>query len=186
MNRRINVILLDIRNMVVLVDEKDRPIGLEDKLKAHQNGGRLHKAISVLVFNGKGETLLQQRAMTKYHAPGKWANTCCSHPMDKESSLDAAHRRLKEEMGFDCNLKEAFEFIYKADVGGGLTEYEYDHVFFGDYEGEIIPNCDEVMAYRWEGLDDVKKETKRNPGEFASWFVLLVDEVIKYKSGRRS
>ena len=107
--------------MVVLVDDHDKEVGLEEKMKAHRNGGKLHRAISVLIFNKEGQTLLQQRADTKYHSSGLWANTCCSHPFKGESAIDAAHRRLEQEMGFDCELEEVFTFIYKVDVGSGLT-----------------------------------------------------------------
>ena len=163
---------------VILVDEKDRQLGLEDKMGAHQNGAKLHRAFSVFVFNSKGETLLQQRAMSKYHSQGKWTNTCCSHPMPGETAEQAAHRRLKEEMGFDCEMREAFSFIYRADVGNGLTEHEFDHVFFGTYEGKPKPDKDEVMDYRWVSLDELKKEIQKTPEAFTPWLRIGLDRVI--------
>ncbi len=164
---------------VILVDDKDMQIGLEDKLKAHQNGAKLHRAISILVFNSKGDTLLQQRAMGKYHSQGKWANTCCTHPMPGESLEDCAHRRLREEMGFDCKLNEVFSFIYKADVGNGLTEHEYDHVFFGVYEGEPKPNSEEVMNFRWVSLEKLKQQMVEKPDDYAPWLRMCLDRAIE-------
>ncbi|MDE1873708.1 MAG: isopentenyl-diphosphate Delta-isomerase [Candidatus Micrarchaeota archaeon] len=167
---------------VILVDESDREMGLEDKLAAHRNGAKLHRALSVMVFNGGGETLLQQRAMGKYHTQGRWSNTCCSHPYPGESPEHAAHRRLKEEMGFDCELNEAFVFTYRADVGNGLTEHEYDHVFFGTYDEEPKPDLEEAMAYRWESLENLQKELKENPGRFTPWLGAMVEKAIAARS----
>lgn len=164
--------------MVILVDENDRQLGLEDKLAAHRNGARLHRAFSVFVFNKRGEMLLQQRAMGKYHSQGKWTNACCSHPMPGESVVDAAHRRLREEMGFDCDMREAFSFIYKADVGNGLTEHEYDHVFLGNHDGGIEINEEEAMDYRWISLEKLKEEMRQNPDAFTPWLRISLDRVI--------
>ena len=172
-----------MRNLVVLVDVRDRQLGTMDKMLAHQNGGMLHRAFSVFVFNGRGETLLQQRAMTKYHTPGKWTNTCCSHPFPNEGVLDAAHRRLGEELGFDCKLKEAFAFTYLADVGKGLTESEYDHVIFGTYDGDPRPNPEEVMAFRWIGLDELNKEIRGDPEAFTPWIAMIVGKVTAFRRG---
>ncbi|MEM0087033.1 MAG: isopentenyl-diphosphate Delta-isomerase [Candidatus Micrarchaeaceae archaeon] len=166
--------------LVVLVDENDKQIGTEEKIKAHMNGGKLHRAISIFVLNSKGETMLQRRALSKYHTPGMWSNTCCSHPFPNESVLDAAHRRLKEEMGFDCEMKEAFSFIYKTPVGNGLTEWEYDHVIFGSYDGKATPNPDEVMDWRWISLDDLKKEIQKDGEKFTPWLKIVLYKVIQY------
>jgi isopentenyl-diphosphate delta-isomerase len=163
---------------VILVDESDRQIGLEEKLKAHKNGAKLHRAFSIFVFNNKGETMLQKRAMSKYHTQGKWTNTCCSHPMPGEEVADAAHRRLREEMGFDCEMKEAFSFIYKAEVGNELTEHEYDHVFFGTYEGKPKLNKEEAMSFRWIPLAKLKEEVQKNPDNFTPWLKISLDKVI--------
>jgi isopentenyl-diphosphate Delta-isomerase len=166
---------------VILVDERDNPTGLEEKLKAHQNGGKLHRAISIFVFNKKGETMLQQRAMSKYHAAGKWSNTCCSHPMYEESVDAAAHRRLMEEMGFDCDMRKVFTFIYKAEVGNGLTEHEYDHVIFGSYDGEPKLNKEEAMDFRWVPLDKLHDEIIKTPDRFSPWLRIVLDRVIDYR-----
>ena len=165
---------------VVLVDENDNEIGTEEKLKAHQNGGKLHRAISVFVFNTKGELLLQRRALTKYHAPGLWANTCCSHPRPGESVKDAAKRRVKEEMGFECEVEEMFALIYKADVGNGLTEYEYDHIFIGIWEGEPKPNPEEVSEWKWVKIEEIEKDIKQKPEKYTPWFRIIFPKVMEY------
>ncbi|MGC8649234.1 MAG: isopentenyl-diphosphate Delta-isomerase [Candidatus Micrarchaeia archaeon] len=165
---------------VILVDENDVPVGTEEKMRAHQNGGKMHRALSIFVFNNKGETYLQKRALVKYHSAGKWSNTCCSHPLPNESVLNAAHRRLKEEMGFDCELEEVFNFPYRADVGNGLTENEFDHIIFGIYNGEPKPAPEEVMDWRLSSLSDLKREITKNKENFTSWLVLMIDEVIKH------
>jgi isopentenyl-diphosphate delta-isomerase len=169
---------------VILVDEHDTQVGVEDKLRAHQNGAKLHRAISVFVFNSKGETLLQRRAMAKYHSKGKWANACCSHPAPGEGVAEAARRRLREEVGIECDVREAFSFVYRADVGEGLTEHEYDHVFFGDYDGKVRPNGDEVMDYRWVPLGRLRQEVAAKPDEFAPWLRICLDRVAKSYSER--
>lgn len=164
--------------LVILVDENDNQIGTERKLAAHQDGGKLHRAFSIFIFNSKGETLLQQRAHTKYHAPLMWANACCSHPFPGETTLDAAHRRLGEELGFDCPLQEKFSFIYREPVGNDLTEYEFDHVFFGVYEGEMDLNRDEVETVKWISTGELKGNIKSNDRDYAPWLRICLDQVI--------
>ncbi len=176
--------VLYLPEFVVLVDENDKEIGVEEKLKAHQNGGKLHRAISVFIFNSKGELLLQRRALEKYHAPGLWANTCCSHPRPGESVEQAAKRRIKEEMGFECEVKEIFSMIYKADVGNGLTEYEYDHVFIGFWEGEPMPNPKEVCEWKWASLEEIERDMKENPEKYAPWFRIIFPKVAEYVRSR--
>ncbi len=166
---------------VILVDDKDRQIGTEGKLAAHENGAKLHRAFSIFVFNSKGETMLQQRAMSKYHTPGKWTNTCCSHPIPGESIIDAAHRRLKEEMGFDCEMKEVFSFIYRADVEKGLTEHEYDHVIFGSYEGKPRLNKEEAMDFKWISLEDLGERIKSKPEDFTPWLKIALGKVLSFR-----
>ncbi len=164
---------------VILVDESDNQIGTERKMAAHKNGGKLHRAFSIFVFNSRGELLLQQRAKQKYHAPLMWANTCCSHPRPGESILEAAHRRLKEELGFDCPLEEKFSFTYREPVGNGLTEWEFDHVIFGHYDGPVIPNQDEVESVKWITLDELKRELTADPEKYAPWLRICIDRVIR-------
>lgn len=171
---------------VILVDHDDNQIGIEEKLKAHEDGGKLHRAFSIFIFNRKGETMLQQRALTKYHGGGLWSNTVCSHPRVGETILHAAHRRLKEEMGFDCEMKEAFAFEYEAAMDKGLTEHEYDHVLFGTYDGEPRINREEVQDWRWMDLFDLGKEFSRNPGSYTPWIRICIDMVVKhYKKGKK-
>ena len=172
---------MDVKNMVILVNkETDEAIGTEEKMKAHdKENGKWHRAISVFIFNDKGETMMQQRDKKKYHSGEKWSNTCCSHPMPGESVIDSAHRRLMEEMGFSCKLKNAFMFKYEADVGKGLTEKEYDYIFFGRFNGEPKPNSDEVSEYKWMGLQELTSDISKNPDSYTPWLRLMIGEVSK-------
>jgi|TARA_B110000495_G_C22881034_1_gene513822 isopentenyl-diphosphate delta-isomerase len=163
---------------VILVDENDTPLGTMEKMEAHEKGV-LHRAFSVFIFNTEGEMLLQQRAFSKYHSGGLWTNTCCSHPKEAESTMEAAHRRLKEEMGFDCEIKEVFDFIYKKKLDKGLTEHELDHVFIGEYEGEIKFNPEEVNAYTYKAVQEVLIEVVQFPEKYTEWFKICLDEVVK-------
>jgi isopentenyl-diphosphate Delta-isomerase len=153
---------------VILVDEHDNEIGTGEKLLVHEQG-RLHRSFSIFVFNEQGEVLLQQRAKTKYHSGGLWSNTCCSHPKPGEATLDAAHRRLKEEMGFDAELKEVFEFVYKVALDHGLTEYEYDHVCIGTFSGTPAPNPEEVGDYKYMSMEDLKQDISNHPELYTYW-----------------
>jgi isopentenyl-diphosphate Delta-isomerase len=154
---------------VVLVDENDAEVGTLEKQRAHQEG-RLHRALSVFVLNSRGEMLLQRRAAAKYHSAGLWTNTCCSHPRPGEDVEAAAHRRLREEMGIDCALTPLFAFTYRAPVGPGLVEHEYDHVFAARYDGEPAPSADEVDGWRWVAVDQVACEVAEDPEAFTPWF----------------
>lgn len=163
---------------VILVDEQDQALGLMEKMEAHEKGV-LHRAFSVFVFNDKGELMLQQRALEKYHSGGLWTNTCCSHPRDGESVEDAAHRRLQEEMGFDCALEKKFHFIYKRALDKGLTEHELDHVFFGIYNDVPNINLEEVASYKWVNMAKLKNDLQANPHLYTEWFKICFDEVVK-------
>ena len=160
---------------VVLVNEKDEQIGLMPKLEAHEKAV-LHRAFSVFVFNEQGALLLQQRAAHKYHSPLLWTNTCCSHQRDGESNLEAGRRRLKEEMGFDCELTELFSFIYKAPFDNGLTEHELDHVMIGSFNEDPVINTDEVAAFRWMSIEDVKEDMAVHTEHYTVWFKIIFDE----------
>jgi len=164
---------------VVLVDREDNELGLMEKQQAHM-AGLLHRAFSVFVFNSNGELMLQQRAASKYHSPTLWTNTCCSHPREDESYKDAAHRRLVEEMGFECELNYKFNFIYKANLENGLTEHELDHVFIGTFDGVPQLNADEVMAYRWVDMEELKKDMQKNPQNYTAWFKIIFDQYISH------
>ncbi|UAB80161.1 isopentenyl-diphosphate Delta-isomerase [Marixanthomonas sp. SCSIO 43207] len=164
---------------VVLVNEKDEKIGLMPKMEAHEKA-LLHRAFSVFVFNDKNELMLQQRALHKYHTPGLWTNTCCSHQRDGESNIDAGKRRLQEEMGFTTDLKETISFIYKAPFDNGLTEHEFDHILVGKYNEEPNINPDEVAAWKWMTLEDVKKDIKNNPAIYTEWFKIIFDKFYQH------
>lgn len=161
-----------MQEFVVLVDKNDRKKGLMEKMEAHEKG-LLHRAISVFVFNSKKELCIQQRALSKYHSAGLWTNTCCSHPRDGEDVLEAAHRRLMEEMGMKCDLKKSFDFIYKAQFDNGLTEHELDHVFIGYSDSEPIINLEEVESYKWISLEDLKNDMAENPESYTAWFKII-------------
>ncbi|WP_312398040.1 isopentenyl-diphosphate Delta-isomerase [Chryseobacterium sp.] len=164
-----------MEELVVLVNPQDNVLGLMEKQQAHINGV-LHRAFSIFLFNEKGEMLLQQRADEKYHSPLKWTNAVCSHPRKGETYLDAANRRLKEELGIETELSEKFHFIYKADVGGGLWEHELDHVFVGNFNAEFNLNKNEVAAVRYISLEDLDRELAENPDNFTEWFKIILAE----------
>lgn len=168
-----------MNDLIILVDENDKPIGTEEKLKAHQKAN-LHRAFSIFIFNDKGQLLLQQRALDKYHSGGLWTNTCCSHPRPKEETINSAHRRLKEEMGFDCELTEVFSFKYKNAFSNGLTENEFDHVFIGKYNNEPIPNPTEVNAYKWVDVKWLEQDMENNKEIYTVWFKICFKKVLDY------
>ena len=168
-----------MNEMVILVNSEDKEIGLEEKMKAHKEG-KLHRAFSVFIFNLKGEMLLQQRADHKYHSGGLWSNTCCSHPRSGENVEQAGNRRLKEEMGFDCNIKKAFHFIYKTELDHDLIENEFDHVLVGNYDGKVNPNPQEVKDFKWISIDTLKSDIYKNPENYTVWFKIAFDKVIDF------
>jgi len=164
-----------MEDSVILVDEQDRVLGEMPKLEAHEKGV-LHRAFSVFIFNDKGETMLQRRADSKYHSPGLWSNTCCSHPRMGETNIQAGERRLLEEMGFTVPLKESFSFIYKAKFGNGLTEHELDYVLLGKYNGQPKLNSEEVSEWKWATLEGLSDEIKQSPHLYTFWFKNLMTE----------
>lgn len=164
---------------VILVDENDNEIGRANKVDAHRDGGKLHRAVSVFIFNANVECLLQRRASHKYHFPDKWSNACCTHPRPGETSLAAAQRRLHEEMGFSCDLEEVFSFSYVATCQTGLTEREFDHVFVGRYDGIVKPNPDEASASRWMNRRALTLELQQCPETFTPWFRNALPRVLK-------
>ena len=167
---------------VILVDKNDRQVGLMEKQEAHIKG-LLHRAFSVFIFNTKNELLLQKRANQKYHSGGLWTNTCCSHPRDNESTIDAAYRRLNEEMGMICDLKFKFNFIYKAKLDNNLYEHELDHVFFGFSDTTPEINKEEVSAFDYKTLDFLKKDIIIFPDNYTEWFKICLNEVYnKHKN----
>ena len=153
---------------VILVDERDRELGNSEKLAAHR-AGALHRAFSIFIFDADKRLLLQQRAQTKYHSAGLWSNTACGHPRPGERTEAAAHRRLREEMRFDCALRPAFQFLYRAEVTGGLVEHEYDHVFVGEFNDEPVPDSAEVAAWRWLRMDELARDLQQRPEAYTDW-----------------
>jgi isopentenyl-diphosphate Delta-isomerase len=168
-------------NKLILVDENDVPTGTIDKMEAHEKA-MLHRAFSVFIFNSKGDMLLQQRAISKYHSGGLWTNACCSHPYYGQDTLAAAEKRLQEEMGFTTPLQKAFEFVYQAAFDNGLTEYEYDHVFTGKYEGEIIPDENEVEDYCFMDMAAIKNAIQSHPQKYTEWFKIAFPKLEVYLS----
>ncbi len=170
-----------IEEQVILVDKNNKQIGLMPKMEAHKKAV-LHRAFSVFVFNDKGELLLQQRAAEKYHSPLLWTNTCCSHQRDGESNLEAGKRRLQEEMGFVCELKEVFSFIYKAPFDNGLTEHELDHVMIGTYNDFPNINKEEVESYKWMTIEAVKGDLQLHQERYTAWFQIIFEKYYNFIS----
>lgn len=172
-----------MEDQLILIDEKDQIIGTAGKMDAHRKG-LLHRAFSVIIFNSKGELLLQKRAKSKYHCGGLWTNTCCSHPGLGEMALQVARRRLFEEMGIDCEVKEIFSFRYKTTFSNGLTENEYDHVLIGKNDNLPNPNPEEAEGWKWIDLKSLKTDMMKNPEAYTYWFKLLMRKLPKYLKSR--
>lgn len=170
---------------VVLVNEADEPIGTMEKMDAHRSAV-LHRAFSVFIFNKQGHMLLQQRAFKKYHSGGLWTNACCSHPLPGEDTLESAVKRLKEEMGFQTPLRKAFEFTYKSILDNGLTEFEFDHVFLGEYDGGINPNKEEVNDYCFKAMDEIRSSLALSGNKFTTWFHIAFPLVEKWLKEHQS
>ncbi|OMP31074.1 isopentenyl-diphosphate Delta-isomerase [Mangrovimonas sp. DI 80] len=168
-----------IEEQVILVNENDEQIGTMAKMEAHEKA-LLHRAFSVFVFNDKNELMVQQRALHKYHSPGLWTNTCCSHQRVGETNIQAGKRRLQEEMGFVTDLKDTISFIYKAPFDNGLTEHEYDHILVGHYNEEPEINPDEVAAWKWMGLEEVKSDMVTHPEVYTAWFKIIFEKFYQH------
>ncbi len=164
---------------VILVDANDNELGVMDKMETHEKA-LLHRAFSVFIFNNKGEMLLQQRALTKYHSGGLWTNACCSHPRPNETTIAAAERRLLEELGFTTSLHKIFDFTYKAEFDNGLTEHEFDHVFSGLYEGEIKINTSEVKDIAYKTMKEIAASLQTHPQKYTAWFHLAFPKVYDW------
>jgi isopentenyl-diphosphate delta-isomerase len=168
-----NTLLKNMEEKVILVDSQDRPLGLMEKMEAHERA-LLHRAFSVFIFNNRGEMMLQQRAHSKYHSGGLWTNTCCSHPRDGETVEEAGSRRLMEEMGFQTDLMYGFHFIYKAVLEHGLTEHELDHVLLGFYEDEPQINPEEVADWKWMSFEALIQDIASFPDKYTAWFKIIM------------
>jgi isopentenyl-diphosphate delta-isomerase len=171
---------IDILDHVVLVDELDAPIGSMEKLEAHMKGV-LHRAFSIFIFNDRDELLIHRRALEKYHSGGLWTNTCCSHPRPGELDIEAATRRLKEEMGFSCELQKVTSFIYRAHFDNGLIEHEFDHIWTGNYNDDPIPDPSEVEEWKYISLDVLNVELDKHPENFSVWFQLAMPKIMDWK-----
>ena len=160
---------------VVLVDTNNNKLGLMPKMEAHIKG-ILHRAFSVIIFNNNGDIMLQKRARTKYHTPGLWSNTCCSHQRDNEDNITAGKRRLYEEMGFTTQLQNFDSFIYKVSFSNGLIEHEFDHILTGVYNG--IPNLNkkEVDEWKWVSIDYLYHDINNNPDNYTAWFKIIINK----------
>ncbi|MES2761202.1 MAG: isopentenyl-diphosphate Delta-isomerase [Bacteroidota bacterium] len=165
------------KEYVILVDEQDNDIGVMEKQEAHQKG-MLHRAFSIFIFNDQKKLLLQQRALSKYHSAGLWTNTCCSHPRPNETIKDAASRRLFEEMGLSCDLQIKTNFIYRTPFENGLTEHEFDYVLTGQTNQIPMVNKEEVENYKWQAIDEIKKDVMSNPHKYTSWFKIALEKVF--------
>ncbi|MEJ7766471.1 MAG: isopentenyl-diphosphate Delta-isomerase [Chitinophagaceae bacterium] len=167
---------------VVIVNEADEAIGIMEKMDAHRKA-LLHRAFSVFIFNRRGDMLLQQRAFSKYHSGGLWTNACCSHPLPGEDTGKGAVRRLKEEMGFETPLQKAFEFTYRSEMDNGLTEFEFDHVFVGEYNDEIKPDKEEVKDYCFKSMEDIASSLAMSANKYTAWFLIAFPMVEKWMKG---
>ena len=166
---------------VVLVDDRDRELGTEEKLSAHRRG-LMHRAFSVFIIDEHGRLLLQRRAAGKYHSAGLWSNTCCGHPRPGEPIERAARRRLQEEMGFDCPLERVFSFVYRAPLDCGLTEHELDHVFIGRFDGAPRPDPTEVSEWRAASVAEIADDVARNPGRYSAWLPQALDGIRRWSA----
>jgi isopentenyl-diphosphate delta-isomerase len=155
--------------MLILVDSMDRETGTAEKLEAHVKGA-LHRAFSIIVWDGRGRMLLQQRDKGKYHSGGLWTNTCCGHPRPGEPTHAAASRRLQEEMGFACALTPLGTISYRAEFANGLIEHELVHVFRGLYDGPVNPDPAEAQAFNWATLDEIRAAITKDPENYSVWF----------------
>jgi isopentenyl-diphosphate delta-isomerase len=171
-----------ISNHIILVNEQDEALATMEKLEAHRKG-LLHRAFSVFIINTNKEMLLHQRAHHKYHSGGLWTNACCSHPMPGEDVQEAAHRRLQEEMGFNCSLQKLFTFTYHATFDNGLIEHEYDHVFLGTFDGAVIPDIEEVDEFGFFPLAEISRQIRDTPERFTYWFKLAYPTVLEHLGG---
>lgn len=168
--------------LVILVDEQDREIGLMEKMQAHREA-RLHRAFSIFLFNNKGEMLLQRRALHKYHSGGLWTNTCCSHPRAGESLQEAATRRLQEEMGMEASMTPLLSFIYRAELDQGLTEHELDHVLTGTTDALPEINPEEVAEWKYITTAALEADVQAHPEQYTEWFKIVLARVLAYMNG---
>jgi isopentenyl-diphosphate delta-isomerase len=162
---------------IILVDEQDREVGTGEKIQTHREGA-LHRAFSIFVFDLRGRLLLQKRARSKYHSGSLWSNTCCGHPRPGEQTEAAARRRLREEMNFTCDIRKAFDFIYKVEFSSDLYEHEYDHVFIGLFDGDPLPSESEVEEWKWIEPEELISDMRSRPESYTHWFKVAIERVL--------
>lgn len=162
---------------VILVDENDNAIGTMEKMEAHHRG-ILHRAFSILIFNSRGQMLVQKRARTKYHSGGLWTNACCSHPKPDETIEETTRKRLIHEMGIDVHTTFSYKFLYKANLDSNLIEHELDHVFIGVFDGEPNVNPEEVEDWKFVNLNDLRIDTQLHPERYTQWFRLILQHEL--------
>ena len=162
---------------IILVDKEDNQVGTGEKIDVHKRG-ILHRAFSIFIFNDKDELMIQKRAKGKYHSELLWTNTCCGHPYPNENTDNAAHRRLKEEMGFDTKLEKVFSFLYKHTFDNGLTEHEFDHVFMGTYNKNPRLNPNEAESYKWISIEELEEDIKNNPNRYSYWIKIIMKKIV--------
>lgn len=163
-------------DLLILVNDNDEPVGAMPKMEAHLKGV-LHRAFSVFLFNSKGEMLLQQRALQKYHSAGLWSNTCCSHPIVHEAIEDSLKKRLNHEMGMEADVEFLYKFKYKVALENGFTEHEMDHVYFGISDDQPNVNPEEVKSWKYLSMDEVKHQLEKHPEQFSVWFRICFPEI---------
>ena len=171
---------------VILVDHSNRELGTMEKMEAHRNGGTLHRAFSIFIFNSTGDMLLQRRALSKYHSGGLLTNTCCSHPRPGEDIYQAGSRRLKEEMGMQCAVQEIFCFEYKAHLDGDITEWEYDHVLVGKSDSVPKINPTEVADFQYVAVEELLLDLQSHPEKYTHWFKASVQKVVEWQTGEKA
>jgi isopentenyl-diphosphate delta-isomerase len=164
-----------MEDRLILVNENNEVVGFDEKLKIHREG-LLHRAFSIFILNSKGELLMQRRALTKYHSPGLWSNTCCGHPRPGEQIMVAACCRLKAEMGLDCQLIEVGNLIYRLNVSGGLIEHEFDHVLMGQSNVDPTLNLEEAIGWKRTSFDMLKREVSSRPADFTCWLRIIITQ----------
>ena len=174
---------MERQEKLLLVDLYDKVTGYAFKSEAHRKP-LLHRAFSVFLFRGE-EMLLQQRAMEKYHSGGLWSNACCSHPRPGEKLAEAARQRTILEVGADCPVTEVFSFIYYHRFHEQLYEYEFDHVFVGEYDGPLRPEPTEVAQLRWVSVSWLERELLIHPEQFSVWFLTAAPKVLALRREQR-
>ena len=172
-----------MESFIATVNSNDQILDSKPKTEVHRKG-LLHRAFSIFVFNSRGEVLLHQRSIGKYHSPGLWTNTCCSHLPENLSMEETIHQRLEEEMGFDTELNFVGKFHYQVNFDNGLAENEIDHIYIGFYNNNPKPNPTEVASYKWVLLNDLIQDVEQNPNNYTYWLKHILENYISLLSVR--